>query len=67
LKLHGPALRGFALGTAAHGLGAARAWTVHPQAGAYAALALGLQVLLAAFTLPVVLPWVLGVIMPAAN
>jgi len=60
LRLHGPALRGFALGTAAHGIGAARAWSVHPSAGAYAALALGLQVLLAAFTLPVVLPWVLA-------
>jgi putative effector of murein hydrolase len=60
LGLHGPQLRGFALGTAAHGIGAARAWSVHPSAGAYAALALGLQVLLAAFTLPVVLSWVLA-------
>jgi putative effector of murein hydrolase len=45
-------VRGFALGTASHGVGAARALQVHPDAGAYAALALGLQVLLAALLLP---------------
>ena len=45
-------VRGFALGTAAHGIGAARAMQVHPAAGAYAALALGLQVLLAAPLMP---------------
>ena len=49
-----PALRGFALGTASHGLGAARALQVDPDAGAYAALALGLQVLLAALLMPAV-------------
>lgn len=47
-----PAVRGFALGTASHGIGAARAMQVHPDAGAYAALALGLQVPLAALLLP---------------
>lgn len=47
LHLRHWAIRGFALGTASHGIGAARAWQVHPQAGAYAALALGLQVVLA--------------------
>ncbi len=47
-------VRGFALGTASHGLGAARAMQVHPDAGAYAALALGVQVLLAAFLMPLV-------------
>ncbi len=46
------AQRGFALGTASHGVGAARALQVHPDAGAYAALAPGLQVLLAALLLP---------------
>lgn len=51
-----PALpvRGFALGTVSHGIGASRALQVHPDAGAYAALALGLQVLLAALLLPAV-------------
>jgi predicted murein hydrolase (TIGR00659 family) len=44
--------RGFALGTAAHGIGAARALQVNPDAGAYAGLALGLQVLLASLLIP---------------
>ena len=44
--------RGFALGTASHGIGAARALHVNADAGAYAGLALGLQVVLAALLLP---------------
>lgn len=52
LGIRRPEVRGFALGTASHGIGAARAWQVHPAAGAYAALALGLQVVLAALLLP---------------
>jgi putative effector of murein hydrolase len=44
--------RGFALGTASHGIGAARAMQVHAEAGAYAGLALGLQVLLQALGVP---------------
>jgi putative effector of murein hydrolase len=44
--------RGFALGTAAHGIGAARAMQVNPDAGAYAALALAIQVLLASVLIP---------------
>lgn len=52
LRVRPMAVRGFALGTASHGVGAARAMQVHPDAGAYAALALGLQVLLAALLLP---------------
>jgi predicted murein hydrolase (TIGR00659 family) len=45
-------VRGFALGTASHGIGAARALQVHADAGAYAGLALGLQVLLASILIP---------------
>jgi len=52
LRIKSPAIRGFALGTAAHGIGAARALQVHPDAGAYAGLALGLQVLLASLLMP---------------
>ena len=52
LRIAQPEVRGFALGTASHGIGAARAMQVHPDAGAYAALALGLQVLLAALLMP---------------
>lgn len=45
-------VRGFALGTAAHGIGAARALHVNSDAGAYAGLALGLQVVLASLLIP---------------
>lgn len=46
--------RGFALGTASHGIGAARALQVDADAGAYAGLALGLQVVLASLLIPLV-------------
>jgi len=46
--------RGFALGTASHGIGAARALQVNLDAGAYAGLALGLQVVLASLLIPLV-------------
>ena len=46
------AVRGFALGTASHGIGAARALQVHEDAGAYAGIALGLQVLWASLLMP---------------
>jgi predicted murein hydrolase (TIGR00659 family) len=48
----GWAARGFALGTASHGIGAARAIAVNSDAGAYAGLALALQVLLASVLMP---------------
>jgi len=48
----GYAARGFSLGTAAHGIGAARALHVDADAGAYAGLALGMQVVLAALLMP---------------
>jgi len=51
------ATRGFALGTAAHGIGAARALQVHPDAGAYAGIAFGLQVVLASVLIPLVARW----------
>lgn len=54
LRIRQPEVRGFALGTASHGIGAARAMQVQPAAGAYAALALGLQVLLASLLMPFV-------------
>ena len=49
--------RGFALGTAAHGIGAARAMQVNADAGAYAGLALGLQVVLASVLMPLIFRW----------
>ncbi len=47
-----PCERGFALGVSAHGIGAARAMQVHPDSGAYAALALGMQVVLSSVLIP---------------
>lgn len=46
--------RGFALGTTSHGIGAARALQVNADAGAYAGLALGIQVVLQSLLLPMV-------------
>jgi putative effector of murein hydrolase len=48
----GWAARGFALGTVSHGIGAARAIAVNANAGAYAGLALAMQVLLASLLIP---------------
>lgn len=56
----GWAARGFALGTASHGIGAARAMQVNPDAGAYAGLALGLQVVMASLLMPYVVRWAMG-------
>ena len=50
-------VRGFALGTASHGIGAARALQVNADAGAYAGLAMGLQAVLAALLIPLVAQW----------
>ena len=58
LRIAPPAVRGFALGTASHGIGAARAMQEHADAGAYAGLALGVQVLLSALLMPLVARWV---------
>ena len=52
LRIDAWAARGFALGTASHGIGAARALQVNADAGAYAGIALGLQVLIASLLLP---------------
>jgi putative effector of murein hydrolase len=45
--------RGFAIGVAAHGIGTSRAFSVHPEAGAYAGLAMGLHGIVGA----IVIPW----------
>ena len=50
-------VRGFALGTASHGIGAARALQVNPDAGAYAGIALGMQVLLSSLLMPLAFRW----------
>ncbi|MDH4180617.1 MAG: LrgB family protein [Betaproteobacteria bacterium] len=55
LRIESWAARGFALGLAAHGIGTARAFQVHAEAGAFAGLAFGLHGLVAALLLPAVL------------
>jgi predicted murein hydrolase (TIGR00659 family) len=50
----GWAARGFALGTASHGIGAARALQVNADAGAYAGIALSAQVILQSLLVPLV-------------
>jgi putative effector of murein hydrolase len=44
--------RGFSMGTAAHGIGTSRAFAVHPEAGTYASLAMGLHGILGALLIP---------------
>ncbi len=47
--------RGFATGVAAHGIGTARAFQVHPRAGAFAGLGMGLNAVLTALIAPILL------------
>lgn len=54
---HSWAVRGFAIGTQAHGFGTARALYMHPEAGAYAGLALGIQAILGAILIPLLAHW----------
>ena len=54
LRIRAPEVRGYALGTVSHGLGAARAMQVHPDAGVYAGLAFGIQAILAALLIPLI-------------
>ena len=58
LRIEDHAVRGFAIGLVSHGIGTARAFQVSEQAGAFAALAMGLNGLLTALSLPWILPWV---------
>lgn len=56
MRIRDPAIRGFAVGVASHGIGTARAFQVSEQAGAFAALAIGLNGVLTALLLPALLP-----------
>ncbi len=57
MKLRDPAIRGFAIGVASHGIGTARAFQVNEQSGAFAALAMGLNGALTALLLPLLVAW----------
>lgn len=52
--------RGFALGVAAHGIGTSRAFSVDPEAGTYASLAMGLHGVIGALAIPLVASLVRG-------
>ena len=56
MKCRDPAVQGFALGVASHGIGTARAFQISEQTGAFAALAMGLNGLLTALLLPWLIP-----------
>jgi putative effector of murein hydrolase len=56
MQCRDPAVRGFAMGVASHGIGTARAFQISEQTGAFAALAMGLNGLLTAALLPWLMP-----------
>ncbi len=60
LHISDHAVHGFAIGIASHGIGTARAFQVSEQAGAFAALAMDLNGLITALSLPWIMPWVEG-------
>ena len=47
--------RGFAIGVAAHGIGTSRAFSVHPEAGTYSSLAMGMHGILGAVLIPLII------------
>lgn len=51
-------VRGFATGIAAHGIGTARAFQGSPEAGAFAALGMGLNGILTAVMVPLLAAWI---------
>lgn len=55
VRVRDPAARGFAIGTASHGIGTARAFQESEEAGAFSGLAMGLNALLSALILPPIL------------
>ncbi|MEZ5788021.1 MAG: LrgB family protein [Xanthobacteraceae bacterium] len=59
LRLKNPAATGFAVGLASHGIGTARAFQIDSLTGAFAGIALGLNGLLTAILVPLILPLIL--------
>ena len=57
LRIRDDAVKGFAIGVAAHGIGTARALQISSIAGAFAGLAIGLNALLTALLAPLVVRW----------
>jgi predicted murein hydrolase (TIGR00659 family) len=59
LRITDWAARGFAAGLASHGIGTARAFAVHPVAGIFAGIAMGLNAVVTPALIPLILPWLL--------
>lgn len=57
LRIRDKRARGFATGTAAHGIGTARAFQVSETAGAFAGIGMGLNALLTALIAPIIIQW----------
>lgn len=57
LNIQDDATKGVAIGVAAHGIGTARAFQISEEAGAFSALAMGVNGLLTAVLVPTLLPW----------
>lgn len=60
LRIRDPRAQGLALGVTSHGIGTARALQLGELAGAFAALAMGLNALATALILPLVAHWLWG-------
>lgn len=60
LRIHDPAIQGFALGLSSHGVGTARAFQLSETAGAFSGLAMGLTGLTTALLMPL-LAWILQI------
>ncbi|AST33118.2 LrgB family protein [Ralstonia solanacearum] len=58
LRIREYSVRGFATGIAAHGIGTARAFQVNPEAGAFAALGMGLNGIVTAVMVPLLAGWI---------
>jgi len=57
LRIRDDAVKGFAIGVAAHGIGTARAFQISSLAGAFAGLAIGLNALLTTMLAPLIVRW----------
>jgi predicted murein hydrolase (TIGR00659 family) len=57
LRIRDDAVKGFAIGVAAHGIGTARAFQISTLAGAFSGLAIGLNALLTALLAPLIVRW----------
>lgn len=57
VRIRDPRARGFAMGTAAHGIGTARAFQESETSGAFSGIAMGLGALATALLVPLIIPW----------